>query len=227
MMPAIVQSLPLAIGILVSSMPMMVIPLMLITQDNRRAMAGFLAGWLVGFLLVGSVVVILVDMDSPARGGPPVWVDAVRIALGGLLVFLAVRQWLGRPRAGMPVSTPAWMDRIGSLGPPRAAGFGMLMATVNPKYTALIASGAMTIASAAPAFKAQFGALLVFMAISSLGIFAPGLASWWLGERARLPLDRFGAWMMRNNAVIMAVVLSVLGLVLLVNGISGWRSLPA
>ena len=97
----------------------------------------------------------------------------------------------------------------------------MLLATLNPKYTVLIASGVLSIATATYQFGAQFGALLVFTAVASLGVFAPWLLSWILGQKAIAPMERFKVWLVRYNAIIMAVVLLVLGLVVLGNGTSG------
>lgn len=219
MFPAVMQSLPLALGLLLSSLPLTMVPLMLLAKGNRSAMAAFLAGWVSGFLVLGIAVIAVVDLEAPGREGPPGWATWVKIVLGAVLFWLAVKQWLGRPRAGMPVAVPAWMDSIATFSPLRALGFGALMASLNPKFAALVVSGALTIATATVVPKAQFGALLVFMGIASLGLFAPWLVSWWFGERAREPLERFTDWMTRHNAVIMAVVLSVLGALLVISGI--------
>ena len=108
-----------------------------------------------------------------------------------------------------------------TMAPLRAAGLGLLLATLNPKYTVLIASGSLTIATATYQFGAQVGALVVFTAVASLGVFAPLLLSWMLGDKAVAPMERFQAWLVRYNALIMMVVLLVLGMVVLYNGISG------
>mgnify|MGYP001241908415 CR=1 FL=1 len=84
----------------------------------------------------------------------------------------------------------------------------------------LVLSGAVTIATATLLPLAQLGALVVFTLVGSLGVAAPLLASLLLGERANAPLLRSKAWMMRNNATIMAVVLAVLGVVVTANGVA-------
>ena len=221
MLPAIVQSLPIATGILLSSLPLTMIPLMLRTRSDGRALALFLAGWTFGFLLVGVAVLLLADSFSPSAEGPSRWVNWARVLLGVLLLWLAFKQWRGRPRAGEAAALPGWMSSMETMTPWRAAGLGMLLATLNPKYTVLIASGVLSIATATYQFGAQFGALLVFTAVASLGVFAPWLLSWILGQKAIAPMERFKVWLVRYNAIIMAVVLLVLGLVVLGNGTSG------
>ena len=221
MLPAIVQSLPIAIGILLSSLPLTMIPLMLRTRPDGRALGLFLVGWTVGFLAVGVAVVLLADTLGPSPDGPASWVNWVRVVLGLLLLWLAFKQWCGRPRNGEAAALPGWMSSMETMAPLRAAGLGFLLSTLNPKYTVLIASGALTIATATYQFGAQLGALLVFTTLASLGVFAPLLLSWALGEKAVAPMERFKSWLVRYNALIMTVVLLVLGIVVLGNGVSG------
>ena len=227
MLPALLQSLPIAIGILLSSLPLTMIPLMLRTRRDGRALGLFLAGWTLGFLLVGVAVLLLADSLSPAAEGPARWVNWVRVVLGLVLLWLAFKQWRGRPREGEAAVLPGWMSSIETMAPGRAAGLGLLLATLNPKYTVLIASGTLSIATATYQLGAQLGALLVFTAVASLGVFAPLLLSWLLGEKSVAPMERFKAWLVRYNAVILTVVLLVLGVVVLGvvvlgNGVSGF-----
>ena len=221
MLPAIVQSLPIAIGILLSSLPLTMVPLMLRSRSDGRALGLFLVGWISGFLSVGVAVVLLADTLGPSPDGPSNWVNWVRVVLGVLLLWLAFKQWRGRPRNGEAAALPGWMSSMETMTPWRAAGLGLLLASLNPKYTVLIASGVLGIATATYQFGAQLGALAVFTLVSSLGVFAPLWLSWALGEKAVAPMEAFKAWLVRNNAIIMASVLLVLGAVVLGNGVSG------
>ena len=220
MLPAIVQSLPIAVGVLLASAPVIAITLILVTRGDAKAVLSFLSGWVCGFLVVGGLAILMVDLVSMESGTTPAWVNGLRILLGVLLLFLAWRQWQGRPRNGVAPAPPRWMERIDSLTPLRAAGLGFMLVAVNPKNMLLVLSGAVTIATTTLVPLAQLGALLVFTAVGSLGVSAPLLASLLLGERANAPLLRFKAWMMHNNASIMATVLLVLGVVLIANGVA-------
>lgn len=220
MIPAIAQSLPVAVGILLSSLPLTVVPLILQTREDRWALTAFMAGWTTGFLLLGIAVLLLADTAAPDPEQPSTWIAVVRILLGALLFWLAFKQWRGRPGKGETPAMPGWMSNLQNMAPLRAAGLGLLLAAVNPKYTVLIASGTLSIATATYQLGAQLGALVVFMLISSLGVFAPFLLSWALGEKASTPLKRFQAWLVRHNALIMTVVLLSLGVVVTWNGVS-------
>ena len=220
MLPAIAQSLPIAVGVLVASAPVIAITLILVTRGDAKAVVSFLCGWVGGFLAVGGGVILMIDMVSVGSGATPAWVNFARIALGMLLLFLAWRQWQGRPRGGVMPAPPRWMSMLDTLTPLRAAGLGFMLVAVNPKNMLLVLSGAVTIATATLLPLAQLGALVVFTLVGSLGVAAPLLASLLLGERANAPLLRSKAWMMRNNATIMAVVLLVLGVVVTANGVA-------
>ena len=220
MLPAIAQSLPIAIGVLLASAPVIAITLILVTRGDSKALLSFLCGWLCGFLVVGGVVILMVDTIAKESGATPAWVNGIRILLGSLLLFLSWRQWQGRPRNGAEPAAPRWMSMIDTLAPVRAAGLGFTLVTVNPKNMLLVLSGAVTIATATPVPLAQLVALLVFTVVGSLGVAAPLLVTLVWGERARLPLQQFKAWMMHNNAIIMALVLLVLGVAVIANGVA-------
>lgn len=220
MLPAIAQSLPIAVGVLVASAPVIAITLILVTRGDQKAVASFLCGWVGGFLAVGGGVILMVDVVSVGSGTTPAWINFARILLGILLLFLAWRQWQGRPRGGVTPTPPRWMSMLDTLTPLRAAGLGFMLVAVNPKNMLLVLSGAVTIATATLLPLAQLGALVAFTLVGSVGVATPLLASRLLGERATAPLLRSKAWMMHNNAIIMAVVLLVLGVMVTANGVA-------
>jgi hypothetical protein len=63
-------------------------------------------------------------------------------------------------------------------------------------------------------------ALIVFILVASLSVAIPVLYYLAAGEGARKTLDGWKAWLLANNATVMAVLLVVLGFVLIGQGIS-------
>ena len=61
----------------------------------------------------------------------------------------------------------------------------------------------------------------MFTIIASIGAAVPVVLYFALGERSAEPLDRLKTWMARNNGVIMAVILVVIGAKLIGDAISG------
>ena len=64
MLTAIAQSLPLAMGVVFSSIPLVAVTLALLTRPNKAAVSAFLLGWMAGITLVGGLVLLLADGSS-------------------------------------------------------------------------------------------------------------------------------------------------------------------
>ncbi|QJW35003.1 GAP family protein [Cellulosimicrobium protaetiae] len=218
---AIGQSLPVAVGVLISPLPIVAVVLMLVSGRAKANAFAFLAAWFVAVGAVTLLVAMLAGAATPDDEGPPLWAAIVKIVLGVLLLLLAVKQWRGRPRAGFEPPAPKWMAAIDAFTPVKAAGLAVLLGAVNPKNLLLVVSGGAAIASAAPDdTNAQVVAAVVFALVASIGVAAPVFVYLFMGSRAATMLDELKGWMTHNNAVIMAVLLLVLGAKMLGDGIS-------
>ena len=219
MLNAIAESLPIALGIVLSTLPAVAIPLILVTRRESGILLGFLAGWALGFILLGGLVILTADLMTPNPEGPPVWLVRLRLLLGLVLLGLAWKKWRARPAAGENPELPGWMAAIDTIRTPRALGLGLLLVVVNPKNAVLVTSGALAIASQTYVPAAQIGALLVFTAIASLGVVLPLILWLLMGERASGPLDRMKAFLARHNSTIMTAMLAVLGVVVILGAL--------
>ncbi|MFE5290946.1 GAP family protein [Isoptericola sp. NPDC056618] len=218
---AIGQSLPVAVGVLISPLPIVAVVLMLVSRRAKANAAAFLIGWFVAVLVVVALVAVLAGSAVPDEAGTPLWAAIVKIVLGVLLLLLAVKQWRGRPREGVEPETPTWMAAIDQFTPGKALGLAVLLSAVNPKNLLLVVSGGAAIASAAPGdTNAQVVAAVVFALTASAGVVTPLVIYLAMGERAAKVLDDLKTWMVHHNAVIMAVLLVVIGAKMLGDGIS-------
>ncbi len=95
---AIGGSLPLAVGIAVSPIPVIAVVLMLTSRRAKVNGLAFVVGWLIGLGIVGAIVLSLAGPAGASKSGSPAtWVSWVKIALGALLLLVAFRQFRGRP----------------------------------------------------------------------------------------------------------------------------------
>ncbi|GAB4083907.1 GAP family protein [Myceligenerans cantabricum] len=217
---AIGQSLPVAVGVLVSPLPIVAVVLMLVSERARSNALAFVVGWFLAVLAV-VVGVALLAGSAPPDDGPAGWTGWLKIVLGVLLLLLSVRQWRGRPRGGAEPPVPAWMAAIAGFTPVRSAGLAVLLGAVNPKNLLLVVSGGAAIAAAAPGDTGgTVFAALVFAVVASAGVLTPVVIYLSMGTRAARILDELRSWMIHNNAAIMAVLLLVLGAKMLGDGIS-------
>jgi len=219
---AIGQILPIAIGIALSPIPIVAVVLMLATPRARVNGPAFVAAWIVGLAAVGIIVLALVGDDATTDSGTPArWASGLKLVLGLLLLAFGVRAWLERPRGGKAGELPRWMRALDTFTPPKAAGAGLLLSAAN---LVLAVAGAATIAQADISVGQEAGALAIFVAIGTLGVAAPLVLYFALGDRSRAILDELKDWMARNNATIMAVLALIIGLKLIGDAISGFSS---
>ena len=144
---AIGAILPLAIAVGISVLSIVAVILMLITPKARSNGPAFVAGWVLGLVVVGGLVLIIADAAGVAgSSGPSTDVYAIKLTLGVLLLLLAVRQWRSRPGPGEQAPAPKWMAALDSFTLVKSLGLGAAMSGVNPKNLALTAAAAISIA---------------------------------------------------------------------------------
>jgi Sap, sulfolipid-1-addressing protein len=222
---AIGHSLPLAIGVALSPIPIIAVVVLLTSSRARSLGPAFVLGWLLGLLVVGAIVLAVVGPSGAGSSGQrTTWVSWVLIVVGVLLLVAAVRHVRGRTPGGEEVPLPAWMGAIDRLKPAAALGGGVVLGGVRPKSFLLAAGGAAAIAQTGITGGQQAIAYAVFAVIATIGVAAPVVIYFAMGERSAGLLDRLKGWMRRNNAVILAVVLLVVGVTLIGDGIGGLPS---
>ena len=214
------EILPLAIGVALSPLPIVAVILMLFSKNPRGTSLGFLAGWIVGVVVVATVVVFVANPAQQATGGESSPLAAVfRVLLGVVLLVLAYRDWKKRPQPGEEVAMPKWMQGIDSVTPGKAVGLGVLLAGVNPKNLTLTVAAGVAIAAAGLSTPQTVVALLVYIVVACVTVAAPVILALALGEKATPTLNNWKAWLTHNNATVMMVLCLIFGIVLLSKGL--------
>jgi threonine/homoserine/homoserine lactone efflux protein len=216
---AIGQVLPLAVAVSISPIPIIAVVLMLGTPRARLNGPAFVLGWIVGLGALGTLVLLVSSsVDASEDSEPAAWVSWFMLALGALVLLLALKQWRGRNAAK---EQPKWMQTVDRFTPVRAFGMGVLLSGVNPKNLLLTVAAAAAIAATGISAAQQELALAVFVVFGTLGPAIPVALYFVPGERSKKLLDGLNSWMAANNAVIMAVLLLVIGVKLVGDGIAG------
>jgi hypothetical protein len=219
---AIGQSLPLAIGVALSPVPIIAVVLMLTTPRARANGPSFVLGWLVGLGVVGAIVLALAGPGGASEEGQPAaWVSWLKLLLGLGLLLVAVRQFRGRPRGDEEAPLPKWMGAIDRFGPGQALGGGAALAGANPKNLLLAVAAAAAIAQTGIAGGQQAVAYAVFAVVGTVGVGVPVGIYFAMGTRSAELLGRLKDWMAHNNAVIMAVLCLVIGVKLVGDALGG------
>ncbi|MFT2816473.1 GAP family protein [Leifsonia sp. A12D58] len=215
--------LSLALGILISPIPIIAAILMLLSPRARATSIGFMVGWILGIAFAVTLFTLISSLlpEPGADDSKPV-AGTIKIILGILLLLLALRQWRGRPRGDDEPKLPGWMKAIDSMTAAKGVGLGFLLAAVNPKNLLLsIGAGLIIGASGLPAGQVTV-VIIVFTVIAGASVLVPVIAYLVASARMAGPLDAMRTWMTRENAVIMSVLLLLLGVVLIGKGIGNF-----
>jgi threonine/homoserine/homoserine lactone efflux protein len=222
MADAIGQVLPLAVVVALSPVPIIAVVLMLGTPRARVNGPAFLLGWALGLTVVGALVLVVAGAAKASDNEEPAtWVHVLKLALGLLLVLLAVKQWRGRPRRGAENDLPAWMKKVDTFTPGRTIAVAAALSGVNPKNLVVVVAAGAAIAQTGIDTSEQAIALAAFVLVATLGPGLPVAAYFLLGDRARRLLDELKAWMGAHSAAIMAVLCLVIGAKLIGDAVSG------
>jgi hypothetical protein len=220
---AIGQVLPMGVGVALSPIPIIAVVLMLVSRRARVNGPVFIVGWLVGLAAIGVIVLAIVGPNATDDDGEPATgVSWLKVVLGVLLVLVALREWRGRPRGGEDPPVPKWMGAIDAFTPVKAAGAGVVLSAANPKNLLLAVGAAAAIAQTGISGGEQAIAYAVFAIIGTIGVAAPVVIYFLMGDRAPELLAKIRAWMGHNNAVIMGVLCLIIGVKLIGDGIGGF-----
>jgi hypothetical protein len=211
---AIGQFLPMAIGVALSPVPIIVVIAMLFSPHAKANGPTYLFGWVIAVGVVAGIALAASDVanvgseDAATNGAS--W---AKLALGVLLLLGALRQWRTRPTPGEDAAMPTWMAEIDTFKAPKAVGLAVLFG-LKPKNLILSAAAGATIAQADLPGAQQGAALVIFIVLASVAIAIPVLYHAFGGDRAQRTMDGWKLWLQHNNAAVMIVLLLVFGFVL-------------
>lgn len=219
---AIGGSLPLAVGIALSPIPIIAVVLMLTSHRAKVNGPAFVVGWLLGLGIVGAIVLSLAGPAGASESGSPAaWVSWIKIVLGVLLLLVAARQFRSRPHGDEQAQMPKWMTTIDKTTPVAAVGLAAVMSGANPKNLLLAVAGAAAIAGTGISGGEQAIAYLIFVLIATLGVGIPVGIYFAMGARSQTLLAGLKDWMSAHNAVIMSVLCLIIAAKLIGDAITG------
>ena len=213
----------MAVGIAISPIPIIAAILMLLSPRAKATSIGFLLGWLAG-IVIAIVIFTLLSSVLPqelSSGSSPV-AGLIKIILGALLLFLAVKHWRGRPAEGELAAMPKWMSAIDSMTAAKGLGLGFLLSAVNPKNLLLAISAGLIIGGANLSLGDTTVVIVVFVLLAGCTVLVPVIAYLIASARMAGPLDSVRGWLVDNNVTIMAVLLLVIGVSVIGKGVASF-----
>lgn len=218
MIDAVDGALGYALGIAASPIPIVAVVVMLFSDRPRRNSLVFTATWVSGISAVALAVALVpgLELDESPSGGRAWW----RVAAGVGFVVLGIRNWRRRPRSDTDATLPRWLRTTeGRLGLGSAVVLGLVLSVLNPKDLTLAAAGGAAVASAEAGVGTTVLAVAVFTVVACSTVVLPVALYLVVGARSEEALMAVKDWMIRHNAVVLAVIWTVLGISFLVEGL--------
>jgi hypothetical protein len=129
MISSVVQLLPIALAAALSSVPISIMVVILLSARRRATAAPYLVGSVLGAAIVVTVTTALAVAALPVRRPRLIepWVAGIEIVAGLALLVVAVISW--RRRRAVPATSKGsrWTPIVNALTPIKAFGLGLLL----------------------------------------------------------------------------------------------------
>jgi hypothetical protein len=219
MLPAIGQLLPIAVAVAISSVPMMATILILLSPKRAQSAVPFLIGWVLGILVVVSLSTLFAQVvpasRSPRRAETTIGI--AEILIGGALIVIAVIEWR-RARRNPTDAMPKWLNAVGTFN--GWAAFGVAFAlNLRPKGLLLAIAAGLVLRAEGLSLSESVVAILVYTAIGCSTVAVPIIVTLAAPERMEPRLVSAKEWISRNNGVVTALILLIIGVVIIGSGL--------
>lgn len=218
------EILPYAMAVAISPIPIIAVVLTLLSPKAKAASVGLLAGWVAGIIVTVTLFISVSEMlpEDRSDGSMPI-LGTIKIAVGAVFLFMAIRQWRSRPKKGMEVTLPTWTQAIDKASVMSAAVIGFLLSAVNPLNLLMLGSAGLTIGSSELRGGGSLATVVaVFVAIAASTMVIPVVGYLLAARKLARPLELLRGWLARYNAVIVALLLLVVGVYMIFQGLANF-----
>jgi len=207
----------LLIGLTVALDPLPLTAFIVILPSRRGVRKGtaYLFGWLVSLAIVVAVTVVATGNNPPKPNTVPSLASlAAKIAIGTVLVLIAIRQRRRRGRPKKPKKPPKWQEHVDNMSP----WFALVLAPALQPWT-LIAAGAATVMEAKLSSPESLLALFGFCVLGSASYIAMEVYAAFRPDQSQVFLTRFRTWLEARTDRVIVMGCLVLGFWLIFSGI--------
>lgn len=200
----VLDLLVIGLGIAIEPFPLASFILVLSAEKGIWKGLAFILGWLACLVVVIAAVFVATGNSPPKpQTVPSTAVLAVKLALGLVLILIALHT---KRREDRPRKPPAWMGRLDRISLLSVAG---LAAFLQP-WT-LVAAGAATVAQAKLATADSYLALVIFCVLATSGYLYLELYMSFAGAKAGARLTRLRDWLNTHQDQVIITVCLLLG----------------
>ena len=198
----------IGLAIALEPIPLTAFIIILASERGSRKGAAFVSGWLVSLGIVVAVTVLATGNSPPkSNTAPSLAALAFKIALGVVLLLIALRQYrrLGQPKK--PKKPPKWQASVDNMSPL----YAMALAPLTQPW-GLIAAGAATVVQAKLSSWEDYLALVYFCVLASASYLFMEFFAVIRPDQTQDFLARLRTWIETHTDLLIIWVSLVVGL---------------
>jgi hypothetical protein len=211
--------LPIAVAVALSSVPLTVTILILLSPNRGRAALPFLVGWVIG---VAAVIILsaagAAALAKPLRRGPDMAVVVLEIVIGAALMVLAAIYLRRRSPAG-GTGLPRWLAAVDSFGPVVCFAIAVVL-SLRPKGLLLGIAGGLALSAASLKADDAILLIMIYTAIATSTVVVPIIASLIAPQRMEPKLISARDWLIVNGRIVTSIMMFMIGVVILGYGLT-------
>jgi len=211
--------LPIAVAVALSSVPLTVTILILLSPNRGRAALPFLVGWVIGVAAVISLSAAgAAALSQPLRRGHDTAIALLEIVIGAALMVLAAVYLRRRSRASS-TGLPRRLAAVDSFGILVSFALGVVL-SIRPKGLLLgIAAGLALNAASVRADEAVL-LIIIYTAIATSTVVVAILMSFIAPRRMEPKLVSVRDWLTINGRILTSVMMFMIGVVIFGSGLA-------
>ena len=205
------------IGLAVALDPLPLTPFLIVLPSKHGTVKGaaFVFGWLVSLAAVVTITLLATGNNPPEPTTVPSLASlAIKIALGLVLVRIAIRHIRARGQPKPPKKPPKWQEHVDNMSP----WFAMILAPTLQPWV-LIGAGVATVVEAKLAGWQSFLALFLYCVLASSSYLALEIYAVVRPANSQALLARFRAWIDAHTDQAIIAGSLLIGLWLVANSI--------
>ena len=211
--------LPLGVAAAVSTVPILVTILILLSENRNRSALAYLIGWVVGTLFLVTVgTVAASSLPEPRPRQPDTIVGALEILLGVGMVSLGILAFRRRQERASG-QEPKWAQAVGAFGAGRSLGLGLAL-NLRPKSVLLCAAAGLALDSANDGVEVTAVLVLVYTVVATSTVAVPIIATLISPTRMEPRLVEARKRLDDNGRLVSGAMMVMIGMLLVAAGIT-------
>jgi hypothetical protein len=197
----------IALGITLEPIPFTAFAVVLASKNGVTKAAYFISGWILSLAIVVVATLAATENRPPKPStAPSTAMLAVKIALGAVLLFIALRRWrkMGQPKK--PKDPPKWQSGVDGM----SNWFALALGPLTQPW-GLVAAGVAVIVDAKLGSWQSGVALVVFCILSTATYLAAEIYAWIRPEETQALLMRVRTWISGHTDQVIVGISGVVG----------------